>query len=207
ALLPATVNLSTALTDGNLLDWTVRPSGALVHGFMFDESRSRLSVVSAGTSIAFVNDTGNSAASEEGHDEVVLQQADLAGLLVQRKVFVPGDGYFVRRLDILTNPGLTDVTVDVVHEVALGQAANVVASAADGSWAVFDDTDTRDVYESGSVNTSAFAPLASVVFGPGGTPPVATRTEDGAYALLSYRWNALTIPAGGSWARMQVLPG
>src|SRR5262249_45027345 len=65
----------------------------------------------------------------------------------------------------------------------------------------------RDVYESGSVNTSAFAPLASVVFGPGGTPPVATRTEDGAYALLSYRWNALTIPAGGSVVLMQVLSG
>lgn len=218
SLLPATVALPRNLWDGNGVNWQVYNNGGLYAGRMFQSGATpRLTLVAQGESHVFSNDSGNSAASEENQRETVLANADLAGLAVQRKVFVPADGYWVRYLDVLKNPGAAAVVVDVIEEMVLGSTPGlppqVVATASgDGtltpadSWALIDDGDASDVYANGTYNYNAFAPLASVLWGPGATAPSeASFAPTGSQGQVRYRWNSVTVPAGASVAILHLL--
>lgn len=215
SLLPATVTLPRGLYDGNAVSWQVRSDGSLYTGSVFPGAGTtpRLSLIANGVGHIFSNQSGNSAATEENRREIVLANADLAGLAVQRKVFVPVDGYWVRYLDILQNPGAAAVVVDVTEEMDLGGTPGVVATASGDdtltpadSWVLIDDADASDAYASGYYNGYTFAPLASVLWGPGATAPSeASFTPAGSQGLVRYRWNAVTVPAGGSVAILHLL--
>lgn len=210
-LLSSAVTLEYALTDANALTWYVKPDGSLrgarVTGEI-DTSLLRLRLVSAGTEQAFVG-SGNLAATEDDKREVVIRQAGLAGLDVTRKILVARDGYFVRYLDTLQNPGIEPATVDVVEEAALwrGKAPSVVDSASgdatadptDG-WLLIDDANTADIYSA----PSEFAPLGVSFRDAQGVAPSAV-TWDGPGARLTERWNTVTVPPGGKVAFLQFL--
>ncbi|MEE8522978.1 MAG: carboxypeptidase regulatory-like domain-containing protein, partial [Thermoanaerobaculia bacterium] len=54
-----------------------------------------------------------SAALSPNGREVVEEAADASGLTVTRKTFIPVDGYFVRYLEVLSNPTAGPITVDL----------------------------------------------------------------------------------------------
>lgn len=210
-LLSSAVTLDYVITDANAMTWYAEPDGSLRGAQVTSWSGTslfRLRLVSSGTEHAFVG-SGTLAATEEDKREVVIRQAGLAGLDVTRKILVARDGYFVRYLDTLQNPGTEPVTIDVVEEASLwrSKAPSVVDSASgdasadptDG-WLLIDDADTDDIYTA----PSAFAPLG-VSFRDGhGVGPSAV-TWDGPGARLTERWNTVTVPPGGKVAFLQFL--
>jgi hypothetical protein len=204
-LISAAVNLPIGLVDGNLLTWTIGNSGSVGAPWgMLDATSPRLTVLQAGNPFPFAG-SSSVASSEEGYREIVVGQSGLAGLDVTRKVYVPSEGYFVRHLDTLSNPGTSPVTVDLKLELGLGsswpQATRVVASSsgdtaldAQDRWAVFDDNvDDTDVFD----GNWHFAPLPVVFHGPGGTAPSDLAFDTGS-RLITSRWNAVTIGPGQS---------
>ena len=60
------------------------------------------------------------ALSDSARRQFLLGPSSMRGLKVYRKVFVPGDDGFVRYLELLVNPGSSDVAVTVGLETDLG---------------------------------------------------------------------------------------
>ncbi len=215
------LTLPLSLRDGNDLGWQIHSDGSLRHGPMLDAAGAspRLSLVANGQAHVFANASGNLGGSGQNGREVVLHASDLAGLEVARRVYVPVDGYFIRHLDVLSNPGSQDLTVDVVREVVLGGAPSLLATATcaassscagsepllpGDTWVVVDDANPTDIYESGYPD-GQFAPSALAVWGAGGTAPSeASLVAEGDRRRLTWRWNAVTVPAGGRVAFLQL---
>ena len=205
SLISAAVNLPIGLVDGNLITWTIGSNGSVGAPWgMLDATSPRLTVLRGGSAFPFAG-SSSVASSEEGYREIVVGQSGLAGLDVTRKVYVPSEGYFVRHLDTVSNPGTSPVTVDLELELGLGsnwpQATRVVASSsgdtaldAQDRWAVFDDNvDDADVFD----GNWHFAPLPVVFHGPGGTAPSDLSFDTGSRRITS-RWNAITVGPGQS---------
>ncbi len=104
---------TTTYTDANGFTYPLHQNGGIYDGsfgvFKGDgathEGGSLLSLVQNGVSTAF---TGSPLATGGG-----IEQDGLDGLNVTRKIYVPSDGYFARYLELLSNPGSTDITVGV----------------------------------------------------------------------------------------------
>ena len=107
-LLSSAVNLPLYRYDANGFYFDIQHDGSVANGVNSvyagtNEGGFGLDVVSAGTATHF---TGASVgSSEDAQQEIAIRQTGLAGLEVTRKVFAPVDGYFVRYLEILRNPG------------------------------------------------------------------------------------------------------
>src|SRR6185369_9955718 len=78
-------------------------------------------LIAAGTVIPFSGDP--IATQEDQSREMALRQQNLAGLNVTRKVYVPRDGYFARYLEIISNPTLDPVTVDLRLKTSFSAAS------------------------------------------------------------------------------------
>src|SRR5581483_11784654 len=137
-----------------------------------------------------------------GKREVVLSQGNLLGLTVTRKVFVPADGYFERRLEELTNPGAADVTVDVTLQAAfdagrsagpLGTSSGNPLSTSD-TWMVINDADGQNFNQYPVV----------VVFGST-TPVLPPTSATMSGGVLTLAWSGITVPAGQTVTLMHVL--
>lgn len=114
-LVPST----TSFTDANGLVYPIRESGAIVDGSFSvfggdgadNQGGSLLSLVLNGTPTPF---TGAAfSVSDLGARQISIQQNGLDGLNVTRRVYVPGDGYFARYIELLANPTAADITVGV----------------------------------------------------------------------------------------------
>ena len=205
-------------TDGSILHgtrdvFTSLYAGATVGGLQLD-------VMTVGTATRF---TGASIATvEDQNREIAIQQDNLAGLRVTRKVFVPSTGYFARYLEILTNPSEASITADV--RVTVGIQANlsgtdpasvIATSSGDDQldvanpstrdrWVVIDDPQPGDPFLGPGLPATAFIfdgstgarAVSSATFAPPDSQIPTGRRE------LTYRWNTITIPPGGSVALM-----
>ena len=209
------VTIPATLEDGNTMSWSVKRSGAVSQGHHWNGATPRLGVVRDGVPFEFTGPdcpATCTTASEEAKRELVLVQGDLAGLEATRKVFVARDGYFLRHLDLLHNPGPDAVTVDVIEEADFGATEYVETSSGDGvvtaedGWVVLDDDDPTDIFDTGGLNPWAVPPTAFVAIGPGGVPPgIVELTDDGSRGLLTRRWDGVSIPPGGTVAFLHVV--
>ncbi len=210
ALQSSAVFLPASRSDGNVFGWWIQRSGSFESGLMFPAGGGtpRLRIERDSVPLAFEGPcapTGSCAVpSEEAQRELVFEQTGLHGLDVTRKLFVPADGYFVRVLDLVTNPGASPVTVSLVEQSDLGGASAVratsssdlVASAAD-QWLVLDDADQRDIWASGAGGFSAFAPVLVAGWGEGGTPPSALSVGPASgRTRVTQRWEGVTLAPG-----------
>jgi hypothetical protein len=216
-LVSSAVSLPVYLTDGNNYSYDPQPGGSLASGDdgifavrgSSDTGAFILDIVSAGSPNLF---TGNSEGSQElSGKQIDITQNSLAGLNVTRKVYVPPDGYFVRYLELLSNPGTTPVTVNVQvtsNQYALYWPDSIVASSSGAAtlnvtdpqnpdrWVVIDGNETPN--GSGEPAVTAF-----VFDGPGAAAPVDTAqftTPLYDSAQILYQWSNVTVQPGGSVA-------
>ncbi len=207
-LAPAAIALPATLYDGNLFPWVIQKDGAAnpQRNMLFEAPKLRLS--QGATTIAFAGPEGAGTVyvpTEENRREVVLRQQGLFGLDVTRKVYLPIDGYFVRWLELLENPGALPVTVDV--EVASDVHAwypdvRVVRSSSgddtlgpEDSWVVLDDQEDPAGVVLG--NGSVFGPIAAVFSGADAARPPSDAGYDPATRRLLTRWTSVTVPPYG----------
>ncbi len=126
---------------------------------------------------------------EEVGREVVLGPADLGGLFVTRKVFVPPAGKFARFLEVLQNPTSSPIVAPVVIRGFLAadiETVLVVDPAFTGR--------TFAVTEEDGASGRTTPALAFVLAGPNAPPPSATRFASGDATVL-YRYD-VTVPPG-----------
>jgi len=181
----------------------------------------QLDVIAGGTTTRFTG--ANVATVEEKNREIAIHQDNVGGLSVTRKVFVPADGYFARYLEIVTNPTDAPVTAGLrltsnISGNSNGGAASpevfatssgdtqlgVTDPATRDRWVVIDDVQPADPFIAGGAPATAF-----VFDGPGATAAVSSAAfaqPDPAIQLgpreLSYAWQNITIPPGGTVALM-----
>ncbi|MCP5153964.1 MAG: carboxypeptidase regulatory-like domain-containing protein [Ectothiorhodospiraceae bacterium] len=171
---------------------------------------ARLEIVAGGFATPFA---GAGASFEDAGREVVATGDGPLGLRVTRKVFVPVVGYFARYLEILENPGLVDVTVDLrvdthyrfIDETRDGfrfeerprivdtDTGNPVVLGAE-RWVSIDDNRDLDPFLVTNLPT-----VAQVVGdGVGVLGAVSQFDVDGAaqFARLRSEWRDLVVPAG-----------
>jgi hypothetical protein len=106
--------------DANAFDYRIARDGSIQDGTRavfrgdgdLNRGGSRLEISEDGG--APVPFDGLFATFDEDDREFSIQGFGFTNLEVQRKVFVPSDGYFARYLEILTNPTEVPVTADVV---------------------------------------------------------------------------------------------
>jgi hypothetical protein len=120
------VQLSTSLVpstlllyDGNGLQYPIRENGGLFDGSFTvfggyhgaNDGGALLSIVQNGNATPFAGE--EFAPVSLGSREISITQNGIDGLNITRRVYVPGDGYFARYLELLSNPGAQNITVDV----------------------------------------------------------------------------------------------
>ena len=120
------VQLSTSLVpstlllyDGNGLQYPIRENGGLFDGSFIvfggfrgtNEGGALLSIAQNGNVTPFAGE--EFAPVSLGSRQISITQNGIDGLNITRRVYVPGDGYFARYLELLSNPGAQSITVDV----------------------------------------------------------------------------------------------
>jgi hypothetical protein len=222
SLVPSTVTLY----DANNLAYNLRENGSIQDGTreVFQGSGGNrgglvLEIVAGGTTVPFAGSVA--AFSEEDGRERGIQQSNVAGLDVTRKIFVPRHGYFARYLEILRNPTSSPITVDVrlkshyrfiqklqngflfdreprIIGTSSGDDVLDVTGVPPDVWVTFDDDEDLDPFQ---VNN-----LPSVAHVFGGVGDVAGSTP--------INWAAFTLDVPNRFGRLQkewrgvtILPG
>ena len=148
-----------------------------------------------------------------------MRQSGLLGLNVTRKVFVPLDGYFARYLEELNNPTSVPITVDLsvasnlrgwfsqfgffqTYYLARTSSGDVTLDVPVDRWVTFDSSGGDPYYRS-----NVGSPVALVLDGLGARDHLDAATWNpnavpNFYGTFSHRWNAVTIPAGGTTTLM-----
>lgn len=178
-LIDNAVALPITLQDANELSYKVNSDGISTRGIAGLDpvvNSKTLTVLREGVSSVFsgpVCEVGvKCTPTEENGREIVLQQADLAGLEATRRVFVPKDGYFGRLVDTLRNPGPDPVMVSVVRDISIDGTVVFGTSSGDmevdglDRWVLIDDADVKDIYYTGYCDDCSTAPTAVVLSGP-----------------------------------------
>jgi len=125
--------------------------------------------------------------------QITLGIAEMLGLRVARRIYVPDDEAFVRYLEVLSNPTDADIAVELRIDTNLGSDGNtVIVSTTDGDTAI-EATDTWVVTDDTN-NGGGDPSLAHVTAGPGAAipPPVITAP----LGRIAYAYD-LTVPANG----------
>ena len=181
------VDIPLTLNDGNGFIWDIQPDGNINNGSndAYDGGM-RLSI----DNIGFPQ--FNAATALQNGRELNLGLANISGLAINRRIYVPENQAFVRYLENLTNPTDTDITVELRIDTNLGSDGNtVIVSTSDGDtaieavdfWVVTDDTS----------NGGGDPSLAHVYAGPSSAvTPVVTAP----LGRIAYTYN-VTIPANG----------
>lgn len=137
-----------------------------------------------------------------GGREVVVGPRTMKGLALERSVYVPPSGRFVRVVDSLTNPTSTPIAVVFDLEQYASHAGRLqVAGTASGDGAVTPADDWLIVDVGDGQPVTAF-----VVGGPGASRPNdelswSLYSAQGAFARS--RWNDLVVPPGATVRLMQ----
>ncbi|MCB1875956.1 MAG: carboxypeptidase regulatory-like domain-containing protein [Chromatiales bacterium] len=217
----STATLST-LFDANGMDFGIQQSGEVRDGktavFQGDAGVNRggmrLEILRDGVAFPFI---GSGAATEEGGRELSIP-GTVAGLSIQRKVYVPSQGYFARYLEVIRNDGSEAIDFEVrvdthyrfIQQVRDGFRFNEpprVISTSDGDalllsgdrWAVIDDNEDRDPF------TFTNLPSVAQVFDGPGAFDRADLTDfsvdfGGTFGRLRTVWQNLTLQPGQSIA-------
>jgi hypothetical protein len=194
------------LHDGNDVRFRIQRNGSSTEGpgSVFSATTPggmRLDLTVGPTTSTYAG--GQFGFREEAQRELVTARQSLLGLSVQRKIYVPSDGYFARYLEILENE--TDeplsVTATLVSHLndGSGAASLVDASGIPGRWIVLDDASDADPFLAG-FNIPA---VAFVLSGNTVLPEVAP-LANGAGAnerLLSVSYT-LALPPRGRMVRL-----
>lgn len=158
----------------------------------------------------FVGSPTSIGTTELAGRQIVVEQDNVGGVNLTRKMFVPSTGYFARYLEILDNPTGSPITLDL-HLLSHTKTASIVTtSSGDGTldvsdpanpdrWVVLDDASDVDPFV--QVN---LPPVAWIFDGQGGAARVGsaifTQDPDTSSTSLSYQWNSVTVPPGGTVA-------
>jgi hypothetical protein len=192
------------LQDGNLYSYEIQADGTLKSGqgnvFPQTFGAAALELIAGGTSLPFVGDP--IATQEDQSRELALRQQNLAGLNVTRKVFVPRDGYFARYLEILSNPTLAPVTVDIRLRTNFSAAsAGITATSSGDSELQVVDPATRDFWAIVDDSNANLPPAVALVWGGmGGSVPPSLAAFGGTPANLQASWQPVTVQPGQSVA-------
>lgn len=223
------VQLTKTLTDANDFKFDVQKDGTIGNGSPYyylytygststwmpwgspDYNNAfHLALFLDGSENDFIgNQTGTGVADVNGQ-QISIEQDDLAGLDVTRRIYVPATGYFARYIESLTNPTSSPITVDVqvngnIQYPSSGGSALVATSSGDSALSTSDQWLVTDqVY--GGLNWPLSEPALGEVFaGPGAaqSPAVASLTLPSSqnslyYPALEYRWNGITIAPGAT---------
>src|SRR5215471_18141364 len=216
------VNLPLNHFDANDFFFNIQGDGSIGSGtnsiyggdFSNNQRGFLLDVITNGTPNRFpFEDFGT---TEQNGRETVIRQDNLAGLNVIRKVFVPQDGYFVRYLEIVSNPSTSPVTIGLRVTsnirpffssplVRATSSGDTVLDVSDPSnpdrWVVIGDDPDLDPFSNSALPAVGFA-----FDGANAADRVATAsfiTNGGStFGQLAITWNNITIPAGGTIAYM-----
>jgi hypothetical protein len=225
--------LPTDLLDANGVPYTIAADGSLQNG-IDSEFRSafsglpqgalQLDVISGGFPFRFF---GNGTATTANNPrELDIQQANIAGLNITRKIFVPRDGYFARYLEVLQNPGNNPVNVGlrlssdlryvtrqigafagpVTPFLIATSSGGVTIDPSSDHWVILDDDNDSDPF----LNTfENLAPVAHVFDGPGAaiqaTSVQFTPDDRNRQANLVEQFDNITVPAGGQVVLMHFM--
>jgi protocatechuate 3,4-dioxygenase beta subunit len=204
-LLASTVNLSTyRWNDGNGFNYQVQPDGRL--NPYCTSVATRLTLERDGVTATFAG-SGSTVATEEAWREAVLLQSGLAGLDVERRVYIPLDGYFVRHLNVLANPGLEPVTVAVTLNFASAEKPYVGASSSGDTVADAGDRWLLLRRVPQGNNPCGYRSMGFVFGGEQATrtPASVSWAQDSSQSNALVRFEGVTIPPGGRVALMTVV--
>jgi hypothetical protein len=222
-LLDNSVSLPTYLFDGNSFFFDLQGDGSIDQGqsgvFSGNNQDNRgallLDLIAGGSANRFAG-SGVGTQDSDGR-QVTIRQQNLAGLDVTRKVYVPRDGYFVRYLEIISNPTDSPLTVDVrvrsnlsgytrsaphIISTSSGDDTLSVADAATADrWVTLDDGYDNDPFE------SYYSPpaVAFAFDGPNGAERATSAVLNGiddSYGQLDYQWSNVTIAPRATVAYM-----
>ncbi|HMD96237.1 MAG TPA: carboxypeptidase regulatory-like domain-containing protein [Terriglobia bacterium] len=215
------VSLPTDLYDASDFFFDIQPNASILSGtdnvfrgdFNQNQGAFLLNLVSSGTPTAF---TGAPVGTQELNGrQIAVQEQNLAGLNVTRKVYIPQDGYFARYLEILNNPTANDVTVDVnvVDNIYSYYVPTTIITTSRGDnvlnvtdptnpdyWVVIDDNVDNDPF-------LVYGPpaVAFTFDGPNGAQRVGAASfapSTGNEQQLSLTWQSVKVPAGQTVALM-----
>jgi Bacterial TSP3 repeat/Carboxypeptidase regulatory-like domain/Bacterial Ig-like domain (group 2) len=197
-LVPAAVQLN----DANGFGYPIRPNGGLFDGtfsvFAGDsagnEGGSLLSLVQNGNATPFSG--AQFAQSDLSARQISVVQNGIDGLNVTRRVYVPQDGYFARYLELISNPGAQNITVDVtlttnlrliIQKLSLGgtifhtnNLAQIIKTSSGDStlniadpntpdhWVTLSGPNDQDPFNFDSLAETPIPSIADVFDGPGG---------------------------------------
>ncbi|MCA9540354.1 MAG: hypothetical protein KC620_15755, partial [Myxococcales bacterium] len=194
------VNLPTDLFDGAGFKWDITRAGAIGDGGdgAYDDAFDTGLSLTVGPT-AFPSQ--NEGRLELGRRQVVIGPADIAGLRVTRRIYVPADGQFARYIETLENLGADPIQVDVRINGNMGSdAATVVVgdSSGDGVVGVDDDWFITDDGVDGPPTPNSFAapdPDVGFVFSDGVAPvqPSAVTRNSDSFAFTF----PVQVPPGG----------
>ena len=193
------------LDDGNGTRYRIAQTGAMVEGvdnlFDFFTRGLNLDVTVAGATTRFAGDPIGTR--EDSNRELSTAVEAIGDLNVQRKMFVPPDGYFARYLEIFENTGTETIELSaaVVSDVNSSSGSPLVVDSFDGDdlvdagerWLVVDDANDADPHQPsvGSIPAATFVLAGSP---PG---PAAVELESvGVDGRLSVSYD-FSIPPGG----------
>ena len=163
------IDLPLTLNDANGFIWDIQRDGNINNGS---------SDAYDGGMRLFIDNVQfpqfNAATSLQNGREVNLALANLSGLQISRRIYVPPTQAFVRYLDSLVNPSASDITVEVRIDTNLGSDGNtVIVRTSDGDTAI-EPVDFYVVTDDTS-NGGGDPSLAHVYAGPGAAvTPVVT---------------------------------
>lgn len=219
------VNLPYPLYDANGAYFYLQSNGRAAVGLNNvytgstpeQEGAFLLDVYANGTPHRFTG--SNLGMSSANGREIAIQQNDLAGLEVTRKIYVPQDGYFARYVELFHNPTNAPVTVDVRvlsharNLYSYGPPRVVTTSNGDNElsvvnvanpdrWAVVDDSlDADPLTNNQTIPALGFAfDGAGAALRANAAAFTLSSPANAEYAQISYNWQNITIPAGGTTA-------
>jgi len=116
---PVNLNQPSYLYDGNNFPFDVAANGTIADGFEYtfdgdfsaNKGAMNLDVILGNSTSPFTGSSSGTLA--QNGQEIDIQQENLAGLNVTRKVYVSNTGYFSRYLDILNNASASPLTIGV----------------------------------------------------------------------------------------------
>ncbi|WP_211360494.1 carboxypeptidase regulatory-like domain-containing protein [Geobacter argillaceus] len=197
------------LQDGNLYSYDIQQDGTLANGQngAFTQNGRKgavaLELIAGSIVMPFAGDP--IATQEDQSRELALRQQNLAGLNVTRKVFVPRDGYFARYLEIVSNPTLAPVTVDLRLRTnfSAGSAGVIATSSGDSDLQVIDPA-TRDYWAVIDDGNATQPPAVALVWGGTGAVPPSSAAfaaaSGGSPANLQATWQSVTVQPGQTMA-------
>ena len=213
------ITLPVTKSDANFFPFDVQRDASIANGLNGSYTGSSytgqpgggffLDLVASGTANRF---TGSAiGTTEDNGREIVVSQNNLAGLNVTRKVLV-SPSYFARYLEILANPTVAPITVDVSVQSKPRSGILATTSTGDATLSVTDPASPdRWVVLNMGQDVDPFrqfgpAHLAFAFDGAGATRGASAATFDAdpnsSFRALTYRWNNVTLQPGQTMAFM-----